>query len=138
MMNHRRGRRLRVRLPVLIGSREGGEAPGIATDVGPEGMFVRMASSPGENACVTVRIQVSARGGPEPVTTRAQVVHRSAEGVGLLFCELDGRLSGLLERLLIRADPPEPSARARIQRVLRGLDACNAGDLARTSRGTKA
>jgi hypothetical protein len=128
-MEHRLGRRVELDLPVLLRFRDGSTGAGIAVNLGPGGVFVRTKADPGHNCCVEVRLSADdcpndwpddwqdawpdAWQDEGPILLPSLVVHRTEDGIGLMFRALDLRAEAVVARLLDREAPTHrPSLRA--------------------------
>lgn len=99
MMEHRLDRRVSLSLPVRLRFQDGTVGFGVALNVSRGGIYVKTAA-PWRNGCVDVRLTVSMPSGERTALMPGLIVHGSAEGIGLMFRQLDQRADAIVTWLV--------------------------------------
>lgn len=99
-LDHRQALRVPVCIPVRIRYKGEPGTPGVALNISRGGVFIATVVRPRRNVCGTVRMRLPAPNGGRVVEIPGLVVHRSANGIGMMFRELDQRTEELVCRLV--------------------------------------
>jgi hypothetical protein len=102
-IDHRQARRLAVQIPLLLRFCHDQCAFGIARNLSRDGIFVETTASPEGNVCLDLMVPGLALADAAPARFPVLLVHRTDQGLGLLFRSLEGRTAAALERLLEEA-----------------------------------
>lgn len=120
MMEHRLARRVPLNIPVRLRFQDGTAGFGVARNISRGGIFVKTAA-PWRTGCVDVRMTVFTPSGERTALMPGLIVHGGAEGIGLMFRQLDQRTEDVLSWLLSEdrlknrraSEPIEPAAAIR-------------------------
>ena len=106
MMEHRLDRRLPLKIPVRLRFQDGTVGFGVAMNISHGGIYVKTAA-PWRNGCVDVRMTVSTPSGERTALLPGLIVHGGAEGIGLMFRQLDQRSEAVVSWLVRGEELPE-------------------------------
>jgi hypothetical protein len=114
MMEHRLDRRVPLNTPVRLRFQDGTVGFGVALNISRGGIFVKTAA-PWRSGCVDVRMTVSTPTGERTALMPGLIVHAGAEGIGLMFRQLDQRTEAVVSWLVGGAGLPDrrPEVAAR-------------------------
>jgi hypothetical protein len=118
MIDHRLGQRVDIRIPVRLRLPDGIQCAGLALNVGWGGVYVRTSAPLPSNGCLDVHMTLRTAEREHRVRMPGLIVHRSEDGVGLMFRRLDGEATEALSWLLSAEEPdnrrrtPQVAARA--------------------------
>ena len=99
-IDHRQARRLAVQIPLLLRFCHDQCAFGIARNLSRDGVFVETTARPEDNSCLDLIVPGLALADAAPARFPGLLVHRTDQGLGVLFRSLEGRTAAALERLL--------------------------------------
>ena len=120
-MEHRCGRRLALSMPVVVGHGERARIRCRTHDISADGLFLELdTATTGIHEGQVVRV-VPDCGDPFPDPRggdSAYVVHRQANGVGVMFTSLDGRTHRIVRCCLTATG--EPPVHPLVRRVASG------------------
>jgi len=111
MIDHRLGQRVDIRIPVRLRLPNGIQSAGLALDIGWGGMLVRTSAPLPSNGCLDVHMTLRTAEREHRVRLPGLIVHRSEEGVGLMFRRLNGEAAEVLSWLLSAEEAvmPQPA-----------------------------
>ncbi len=99
-IDHRQSRRVPVQFPVLLHVSRGLHSYGTACNLSREGIYVETGVRLELDCCLDLIVSDSAAMAAGPVVLPALVIHRTNQGLGLIFRALDDRASGFVQRLI--------------------------------------
>ncbi len=112
-IDHRQARRLPVQFPVLLHVSRGLHSYGIARNLSCDGIFVETGVRLDLDCCLDLIVSDSAAAAAGPIVLPALVIHRTNQGLGLIFRALGDSASAAVQRLMEEAQCPSlPSWRA--------------------------
>ncbi|MCU0836086.1 MAG: PilZ domain-containing protein [Chromatiaceae bacterium] len=114
MIDHRLGQRVDVRIPVRLRLPDGIQCAGLALNVGWGGIYVRTSAPLPSTGCLDVHMTLRTVEREHRVRMPGLIVHRSADGVGLMFRRLDGEATEALSWLLSAEETESPRRAARV------------------------
>lgn len=106
MMEHRLDRRVPLNIPVRLRFQDGTAGFGVALNISRGGIYVK-TSAPWRAGCVDVRLTVSTSSGERTALMPGLIVHGGAEGIGLMFRQLDQRSEAVVSSLVSGEALPE-------------------------------
>jgi len=106
-MEHQLLRRVNISLPVRVHFRDGGYISGVAVNISCGGLFIQTSFSGWREGCADVRLKLPTADGDRSVRLPGFIVHCCADGMGLMFRELDAEAEAIVARLVQTADVPE-------------------------------
>lgn len=95
-MDHRLGRRRRMRTLVEVRSRRGLRARGLLCNISRDGMFLLCEPAPELNDSIDVYMGSA----PKQVRIPGMVIHRRTNGVGVMFRDLEPSARSMIEKCL--------------------------------------
>jgi len=99
-MEHRWHLRVPIAIPVGLHFNDGACGSGLALNLSEGGLFIRTSMRPWRNGCVDVRMSVHCDDGDCSIRLPALVVHRTSNGIGVMFRELDEQAAAIVMQLL--------------------------------------
>lgn len=105
MIDHRLGQRVDIRIPVRLRLPDGIQCAGLALNVSWGGIYVRTSAPLPSTGCLDVHITLRTAEREHRVRMPGLIVHRSEDGVGLMFRRLDGEATEALSWLLSAEAP---------------------------------
>ncbi|MGE5153751.1 MAG: PilZ domain-containing protein [Bdellovibrio bacteriovorus] len=105
-MEHRLDRRVPLKVPVRLRFQDGTAGFGMALNISRGGIYVKTAA-PWRSGCIDVRMTVSTASGERTALLPGLIVHGGAEGIGLMFRQLDQRSEALVSWLVSGEGWPE-------------------------------
>lgn len=99
MMEHRLARRVPLNIPVRLRFQDGTAGFGVARNISRGGIYVKTAA-PWRSGCVDVRMTVFTHSGERTALMPGLIVHGGAEGIGLMFRQIDQRSADVVSWLV--------------------------------------
>jgi hypothetical protein len=87
-------------IPVRLHFPDGACTEGMATAIGPRGLFVETSREPDGGGCVDVRFTALCDAGPRSIRLPSVMLYRTRDGMALMFRQLDSQAQEAVHRLV--------------------------------------